>query len=111
MLVKLSDLVEDIAKLRSGEYDEGQEVADESRGPDDGHEDAVEPEPVVIVLEPVAAVARPGEHRLILVAQLVEVRQVVVQRLLVAFRRHLVTSQNCHKIVYLFSRKMLTRKF
>jgi len=108
LLVNMSNLVEDVPKLRAWEDDEGQEVADEPRGPDDGHEDAVEPEPVVIVLEPVAAVARPDEHGVVLVAQLVEVRQVVVERLLVALRRHLVKPQI---VFFFFSRKNWWQKF
>ncbi len=49
------ELVENVSKLRPRQNDEGQQVSHESGRPDDGHQDAVEPEPVVVIFEAVAA--------------------------------------------------------
>lgn len=85
-------LVEHVTELRPGEDDERKRVAHEAGRADDRDQDSVEPEPVVIVLEPVAAVSRPGavEVRVVVdLAQLVDVGQVCVEFLHLARRgRH-----------------------
>jgi hypothetical protein len=56
-----------------GQHDEGQQVSDESSRSDDGHHDPVDPEPVVVVVEPLPAVRR-GRIDVVLVEEGANIR-------------------------------------